>query len=72
MTVEITYSGELLSVEGTFIEGESQTWLDPGCPDEFEIEKIFFQEVDVTNLLENTGLDMNDLESKVLEKIKNL
>ena len=63
MYVDINYKGELLSVEGNYIKGEPQTYNHPGVPDDFEIEHIWYKEVDIFCFIEN----LYEVERLVLE-----
>lgn len=68
--VDIKYKGEEICVKGTFIEGEDPEYDYPGSPAEFDIDQVFYKEVDITSLLESLSVNIGDLEETVLEKIK--
>lgn len=64
MIVKISFRGESVEVEGTFIKGEPSSSDYPGSADEFEIEYVYFEDVNVFPFVED---DLQEIEQLVLE-----
>lgn len=66
MEVKINYKGEVVKVGGSLIKGELSTYDYPGSPDRFEIEYIWFENVDIYPFVED---NLDTIESLTLEAI---
>lgn len=67
MLVKIYYKGEIVEVEGNYIKGEPREYDYPGSADEFEIEAVIFNEIDIFVFVED---DLYEIERRVIQKIK--
>ena len=63
-TYTLDFNGEDIDVTGTYISGFSGNYFVAPEPDLFEIEAIYFKDVDVTALMEN---EIEYLENQVLD-----
>jgi hypothetical protein len=65
----INYKGQTLSITGDFIPGESMTLDHPRTKPTFQIELIFWNSHDVTELLDNL-MDLSEIELLTIEEIE--
>lgn len=65
MYVDINYRGEKITVEGVFTERVESTYTDPGEDADFEIEYIWYEDVNVLPFIE----DQYEVKQLVLEVI---
>jgi hypothetical protein len=63
-TYTLDFNGEDIDVTGTYIEGFAGSYFDAPEPDLFEIDTIYFKDVDVTALMEN---EIEYLETQILD-----
>lgn len=66
--IEIEYKGIKLLVEGTYEEGEEETWEHPGAASEFDVNSIFVGDVDIYDLF--SAMDLEDIVELVISKIE--
>jgi hypothetical protein len=70
----ITYKGIDLEVIGQYERGESEVWYyadgsgHPGTPSEFNIEEVFLQDTEISELLGEDAFA--EIESIILEKLE--
>ena len=65
----IIYKGQTLNIVGDYVPGESMTRDHPGTKPTFQIELIFWNTHDVTELLDNI-MDLEPIELLTIEQIK--
>lgn len=68
MEVYISLDGESLTCVGNYQPSESVTCDSPGCDEDFEIENVVFNGVDILSWLNKDTMDR--LRDSVLEEIK--
>ena len=69
MTVTVNFYSHELELEGDYYKGEQRTYDYPGSPDEFELTKVIYQGVDITELLDSFNVDFRTLEQLAIETI---
>lgn len=60
-----------IKVFGHYESGADDTDDTQGTASTFEISKVIFNEVDITNLLEVMNVDFTEIETKCIEQIEN-
>ena len=63
-THQIHFKGIVINVTGTYYKGGWQDFETPPDPQEFEIEKITANGLDLTEIFDN---DINEIENLILE-----
>ena len=70
MKKQINYRGINIEIEGEYYKGSYSLRYDsPPEPSDFEIEKIFYKDTDVTELFELID-DWNNISNQVIEEIE--
>lgn len=67
-TITINYKGEELKVEGSYYKGTNGSYLNPPDPSEFEIDAVYYNNTEVTDLLDAFGIDWSDIEELCIEE----
>lgn len=67
--VTINYKGVELKVDGTFHNARPGSHIIPPDPAEFEIDNVYFNHEDVTELLEAMNFDFSEIEELVIEEV---
>jgi hypothetical protein len=71
-TVKIKLSIEIeVEVLGNYVPASSGTYEQPGESSEFMIEKVLWQDKDISEMLNIENYDFADIEEQCLEEIEN-
>ncbi len=68
VTHEIEFYGLKIEVAGCYYKGSFETREQPADPQEFEIDAVYLNDENITELLENSDDKLEELERKILEK----
>ncbi len=63
----IDYKGIILEVQGEYQKAEKRTHEYPGFDNGFDIDKVFYKDIDITELLKVINFEFIEFEQKILD-----